>query len=72
MNRELNNRSDFHKSTYSGASRECVEIAALEDGRIAVRDSKNGGVGPVLVFAPAAWNDFVRGVADDEFKVTTR
>ncbi|HEU0089611.1 MAG TPA: DUF397 domain-containing protein [Pseudonocardiaceae bacterium] len=41
----------WRKSSYSGASGDCVEIAALADGGRAVRDSKNPA-GPALIVPP--------------------
>jgi hypothetical protein len=39
----------------------CVLIAELPDGRIAMRDSKQAD-GPILAFDVAAWRDFVSAV----------
>ena len=44
----------------------CVEVAFLDAGGIAVRDSKDR-TGPALVFTPAEWDAFLGGVRDDEF-----
>ncbi|WP_433224752.1 DUF397 domain-containing protein [Microtetraspora malaysiensis] len=38
----------------------------LPDGNVGVRDSKDKG-GPVLVFTPAEWDAFIRGVNAGEF-----
>lgn len=43
----------------------CVEVALDPDGLVLVRDSKDPG--PVLVFDPAEWDDFVAGVKAGEF-----
>jgi Domain of unknown function (DUF397) len=52
------------KSSYSGGSGgNCVEAAALMDGRRAVRDSKDAD-GPVLVFASSQWQAFLRAVKE--------
>ena len=45
----------WHKSSYSSASGQCVEVAVV------VRDSKNLA-GPELVFTRQAWAAFVEGV----------
>ncbi|WP_254716158.1 DUF397 domain-containing protein [Actinomadura sp. WMMB 499] len=42
----------WRKSSHSGATGNCVEVAALPHG-VAVRDSKNAD-GPVIVLAAAA------------------
>ncbi len=51
----------FHKSSYSGAQGECVEVAVNVPALAAVRDSKDTG-GPALVFTADAWRVFVAGV----------
>lgn len=54
----------WRKSTYSNADGNCVEVAV---GRlaVAVRDSKHP-TGPVLTFAAAEWQEFLRGVRKDQ------
>ncbi|MFJ4743507.1 DUF397 domain-containing protein [Streptomyces sp. NPDC088775] len=51
-----------------GGQAECVEAAFLDNGRVAMRDSKDNGNGPALVFAPGEWTAFEGGVVDGEFK----
>lgn len=55
----------WQKSTYSGDA-SCVELAALADGSVAVRDSKHPG-GGALRFTPTEIDAFVRGVKAGEF-----
>lgn len=57
----------WRKSQHSTDEGACVEVAFLDGGRVAVRDSKDDGAGPALVFTPAEWSAFVRGVAGGEF-----
>lgn len=59
-------RASWHKSSRSGSSANCVEIAELHDGHWAVRDSKQPD-GPVLVFTPSEWTAFTRGMRDSDF-----
>ena len=56
----------WHKSRYSQSGGNCVEVAVLDDGRYAVRDSKNPR-GGVLIFSPSEWAAFTAGVRDGEF-----
>jgi hypothetical protein len=58
----------WRKSTRSGSSGDCVEVADNLPGQVAVRDSKDPA-GPALVFAPGEWSAFVGGVKDGEFDI---
>jgi hypothetical protein len=53
------------KSQYSGGG-ECVELATLPTGEIAVRNSRFPE-GPVLVYTTAELAAFVAGAKDGEF-----
>jgi hypothetical protein len=44
----------------------CVEVAFIDGGRVAIRDSKNEQ-GPVLEFGSLEWDAFVQGVRDGQF-----
>ncbi|MBF6416254.1 DUF397 domain-containing protein [Nocardia cyriacigeorgica] len=48
----------WFKSSYSNASRDCVEVAHFSNGQVGVRDSKNP-TGPALTFTPTAWDAFL-------------
>lgn len=37
----------------------CVEVARLRGEMIGVRDTKDGGAGPVLLFPQTAWRAFI-------------
>lgn len=56
----------WHKSAYSGNVGTCVEIAELDGGQRAVRDSKDRS-GPILIFTPVEWSTFTAGVRDGDF-----
>ena len=56
---------EWRKSTLS-TTNGCVEVAFVGD-RIAVRDSKDRGRGPVLEFDRVEWNAFLGGVRGGEF-----
>ncbi|HEY8456351.1 MAG TPA: DUF397 domain-containing protein [Actinopolymorphaceae bacterium] len=53
-------------SSYSASNGACVEVAALDEGSMAVRDSKDRG-GPVLTFGVGEWRAFVSGVRAGQF-----
>jgi hypothetical protein len=55
------------KSSRSGPTGgNCVEVAFLADGTVAVRNSRHPG-GPALVFSAQEWDAFVGGAKDGEF-----
>ena len=54
----------WRKSSLSSANG-CVEVAQVE-GHVVVRDSKHQR-GPVLVFTPIEWQNFLGGVRGGEF-----
>ncbi|MBI3689035.1 MAG: DUF397 domain-containing protein [Actinobacteria bacterium] len=60
-------RARWRKSTYSGNNGGCVEVAFLDGGQVAVRDTKQLGQGPVLVFTPPEWDAFLKGAKAEEF-----
>ena len=44
----------------------CVEVAFLADGQIAVRNSRHPQ-GPALIFTRSEWDAFLGGATDGEF-----
>jgi hypothetical protein len=55
------------KSSRSGPTGgNCVEVAFLADGMVAVRNSRHPG-GPALVFTAQEWDAFIGGARDGEF-----
>ncbi|WP_280413267.1 DUF397 domain-containing protein [Nocardia asiatica] len=56
----------WYKSSRSGGSKECVEVAFLDGGEVGVRDSKNTS-GPALVFTPSEWDAFTAGITSGAF-----
>jgi hypothetical protein len=53
-------------SSFSGNNGTCVQVAALPDGRIAVRNSNQPDGGMVL-FTPAEMTAWIHGVKAGEF-----
>jgi hypothetical protein len=55
------------KSSHSGPTGgNCVEIAFLADGEVAMRNSRHPD-GPALVFTKAEWAAFLGGAREGEF-----
>lgn len=54
------------KSSFSGANGECVEVAQLSNGEVAMRNSRDPS-GPALVYTRAEISAFVAGVKSGEF-----
>jgi Domain of unknown function (DUF397) len=59
-------RLSWLKSQHSNPSGNCVEMACLPSGQIAVRNSRHPA-GPVLTFTPAEIAAFLQGAKDGEF-----
>ena len=58
-------RAAWRKSSYSGQSGDCIEVAGGLPDAVGVRDSKNCG-GPALLFTPGAWRTLLRRVKSGE------
>jgi len=56
----------WHSAKASKANGNCVEVMETEEGFL-VRDTKDGGKGPVLSFTHAEWGAFLAGVNEGEF-----
>lgn len=57
---------DWFKSTHSGGDNTCVEVAFIDD-HAWMRDTKDKGNGPTLVFTAAEWRSFIDGCKAGEF-----
>lgn len=60
------NKTEWIKAGASAAEGQCVEMRRHGD-RIEVRDTKDGGRGPVLRFTPAEFAAWLDGVRKGEF-----
>jgi hypothetical protein len=59
--------STWIKSSHSGPTGgNCVEVAFLDDGQVAMRNSRYPD-GPALVFTQAEWTAFLGGMRDGQF-----
>jgi hypothetical protein len=59
-------RTRWRTSSRSNAEANCVQVAHLDGGHRAVRDSKNP-TGPALIVSAAAWAAFTASVRHGEF-----
>ena len=65
MNADLS-RAAWRKSSRSGGTENCVEVADGLEGAVAVRDSKNPA-GPALTLTSRQWSAFVDAVKYSTF-----
>ncbi|MEO3813274.1 DUF397 domain-containing protein [Sphaerisporangium sp. B11E5] len=56
----------WRKSVRSNPSGNCVELAGLPDGGVAVRNSRHPG-GPVLIYSRGEMAAFILGAKNGEF-----
>jgi hypothetical protein len=56
----------WRKSTFSNSQGDCVELARLPEGMIAVRNSRHPG-GPALICTQAEIAAFIQGTRDGDF-----
>jgi hypothetical protein len=61
----------WHKSARSSAQGNCVEVARLPGGELAVRNSRHPQ-GPALVFTHSEFEAFVLGAKDGDFNELLR
>ena len=56
----------WRKSRACSDGMSCVKVARADD-QVGVRDSGDGGEGPILVFGEQGWRAFVAGVRAGDF-----
>jgi Domain of unknown function (DUF397) len=60
-------RASWRKSSFSSYNGSCLEVSRLSPDRIGVRDTKDNGIGPVLVFTSMEWDAFIAGAKSGQF-----
>lgn len=60
-------RASWQKSSFSSYNGSCFEVSRLSPDRIGVRDTKDNGTGPVLVFTSGEWSAFIAGAKSGQF-----
>jgi hypothetical protein len=63
---QLRTKVPFRKATAFVPSGNCLHVATLEDGNIAIRHSDPHG--PAIIATPEEWTAFQDGVAAGEFR----
>jgi hypothetical protein len=63
---QLGDQVRWRKSTASNPSGNCVEVAALPGGSVAIRNSRHRA-GPALVYTRAEIAAFLAGIKNGEF-----
>lgn len=63
--------ANWQKSSHSTADGNCVEVALLTGGDVAMRNSRDPH-GPALVYTQAEIAAFIAGVKDGEFDLIAR
>ncbi|MEG8281270.1 DUF397 domain-containing protein [Streptomyces sp. AHA2] len=66
---EVTQEVRWYKSRHSGGNGNCVEVARLPDGEVALRNSRFPD-GPVLIYTREEIAAFLGGVKDGEFDFT--
>ncbi|MGH3789136.1 MAG: DUF397 domain-containing protein [Pseudonocardiaceae bacterium] len=59
-------RMHWRKSSYSGTAGNCIQVAELDQGARAVRDSKDPA-GPTLTFTADEWSAFTSKMCVGDF-----
>lgn len=64
-------KGDWRKSSWSAFNGNCVEVAQLGEDRVGVRDTKDSGEGPVLVFGGDSWRAFLNDVKRNDLDLAS-
>lgn len=67
MSSDALRRAKWFKSSRSNGQYNCVEVAFLDGGGVALRDTKDKGAGPAHIFTSGEWSAFIDGAKLGEF-----
>jgi Domain of unknown function (DUF397) len=60
-------RASWRKSKLSNLNGCCVEIGRIPPDHVGIRDTKDDGAGPILVFTIPEWRAFMTAAKSGEF-----
>ncbi len=60
-------RASWQKSSFSNLNGNCVEVGQFRPDRVGVRDTKDNGRGPILIFTGPEWTSFLAAAKEGQF-----
>jgi hypothetical protein len=60
-------QASWRKSSFSQMNGNCLELSRLRPDGIGIRDTKDNGNGPLLIFTDAEFDAFLAGAKEGQF-----